>query len=715
MNIKQYALPLTGALFLPMSSLTYASETSEMEEVEVNGHRANLIGEAISASVGEVSQEDIEIRPILRTGEILETIPGMVATQHSGSGKANQYFLRGFNLDHGTDFATSVDKMPVNFRTHAHGQGYTDINFIIPELIQNLTYKKGSYYADVGDFSGVGAANIHMATSLEQSQLQVGLGEDNFYRGLLAGSTSTGVGELVYGLEYQRYSGPWSDIDENVRKKNAFLRHTWGDDQDNLSITFMGYDNGWNAPDQIPQRAVDEGIITDRGSLDRDVGGETYRYSLSSAWNKSFDDDHLNLSVYAIRYKLDLWSNFTYYLENPCPNGTPEPGNGNRCGDEFAQRDRRDIYGWDLSYVMQDEWAGFDVVNTFGSQARYDNIGEVGLYNTVRRHDVDVVRSDKVHEWNTAVYWQNQWQWTDKLRTVLGLRYDYFHFDVDAQSARDPSTLAANSGSKDDGIFVPKFNLVYTINDEWEYYASVGQGYHSNDARGVVQTLDPVTGDAVDSADPLVKTFGYETGVRAFLAEQLNMSLVLWSLDVDSELIFVGDSGATEDTGTSSTRYGLEATAYYYLNDEWTLDLEYSYTEARYDHDLEFEPANGSAPVFSNKIPGAIPHVVAAGVNAQFDNGLFGNMRVRYFSEYPLDGGRKGSDATITNMRLGYQFKAPVRLTLDILNLFDSDSRDIEYYYASRINESEPSEGVDDVHFRVYEPRTFRFYAAYQF
>ena len=350
-KLSQCQRLLFSSFIFSLASFSQAknNENSEIEKTEVNGHRSNLIGEAVSASVGTVSFEDIAVRPLLRTGEILETVPGMVATQHSGSGKANQYFLRGFNLDHGTDFATSVDSMPVNMRTHGHGQGYTDTNFLIPELLQEINYKKGPYYADNGDFSGVGSANIITQSHRHHNTLSLGVGENGFLRGVLAGSTALANGDLLYGLEAQRYDGPWEDIDEDVDKQNIWLKQSWGEANDRFSLMLMAYDNSWNSPDQIPARAVNSGQIDDLGSIDTTVGGESSRYSLSASWDKAVGTGQLKASVYAIDYSLNLISNFTYFMDDPVN------------GDQFIQADDRNIYGWDVAYTVNDNWAGLKV------------------------------------------------------------------------------------------------------------------------------------------------------------------------------------------------------------------------------------------------------------------------------------------------------------------------------------------------------------------
>lgn len=679
---------LTVTLALGLTNVAIAHGTNNIEEVTIVGRKTNLVGEATSASQGHISQEELSLRPLLRAGEILETVPGMVATQHSGSGKANQYFLRGFNLDHGTDFATFVDAMPVNMRSHGHGQGYTDLNFIIPELIGEVAYKKGSYYVDSGDFSATGSATLHTAKQLN-NQLSLGLGENGFGRALVAGETETPEGKIIYGFEHQIYDGPWEDIEEDIGKTNLWLKHIWGDESNQFSVNVMAYDNTWNSADQIPERAVEQNFISELGSLDTTLGGNSSRYSVSANWQKKQYDSSFAANIYAIRYSMDLWSNFTYFTQAE--------------GDQFQQVDDRMIYGGDISYTKWDHIFDNDMSNTFGLETRFDDIDEIGLFSSSARQRTGVVRSDRVEELSVSAYWENKIQWTHRLRSVVGLRYDTFHFSVDPLAAADSSTLEQNAGTANDDIVTGSLNLIYSLNDNYEAYASIGNGFHSNDARGTVIELDPTTAEAVSPVDPLVGTLGYEVGGRAFLTDKLNASIALWYLHIDSELLFVGDEGITEDTGVGSRRKGIETTAYYSINDNWTLDMEYAYTDAHFE-----SPIDGS-----DEIPGALESVVSAGLLTHINDRTYGHLRVRYFDDYPLDGGERAASSTLVNLRLGYRFNDKTNITIDVLNLLDSNNHDVEYYYASQLaTETAP---VDDNHYHIFEPRTFRAYVTFEF
>jgi len=674
---------------LASASFSVSSQSQDLEEIEVVGRQVNLVGNATSASEGRVSQDELELRALLRTGDVLEAVPGLVATQHSGSGKANQYYLRGFNLDHGTDFATSVDGMPVNMRSHGHGQGYTDLNFIIPEMVDEIVYRKGSYYADVGDFSGAGSADIFSLRHANEPELSLSIGAYDFARVLLQGGVENSRSGFIYGVEHQIYAGPWDRVDEDISKTNVWLKRHWQSDTDLASLSLMAYDNSWNAADQIPARAVASGQISKLGSIDNSVGGNSSRYSLSGNWLRESGFSQLRASAYVIDYDMELWSNFTYFTQ-------PE-------GDQFRQLDERRIYGGEVAWTLPGKLGGLDMENTLGSQLRVDDIDKVGLQHTRQRQYQGDIRVDTVHQGSAAMFWENSMYWTERLRSVLGLRYDYYDFDVTALAAGNSSTLASNSGSTDDAIGTASLSLVYRLSEQFELYAAIGEGFHSNDARGTAISLDPISADPVDRVDPLVDTRASEIGFRAFFSNRINATLTLWQIDIDSELIFVGDAGNTEDTGVASERQGLELTAYVKFDDSWSLDLEYAWADAQFKR-----PVDGS-----NEIPSALDNVLSATLNFNFNDRLNANLRLRHFDDYPLDGGMRADSSTMLNLRLGWKISDDLAFKLDVLNLLDSGDRDVEYFYQSQLaGEAMP---VADRHFHVFEPRSLRFYLDYRF
>ncbi|MEL4281245.1 TonB-dependent receptor [Shewanella mangrovisoli] len=660
-----------------------ADSADNIERLEVRGRQINTLGHSTSASEGIVGAAEIESRPLLRTGEILEFVPGMIVTQHSGSGKANQYFLRGFNLDHGTDFNTRVEGMPVNMRTHGHGQGYTDLNFLIPELLGEIRYAKGAYYPEVADFSGAGAAQILLADELAYRQVGLTIGEYGYQRLVATQDMKTEVGRFILGTELQAYDGPWSDIKEDVSKINVIGRYLTKLNGGDFSLTMMAYDNSWNSADQIPARAVESGLIDFYGSLDTDVGGEASRYSISA----NYDAGNWQANAYAIRSTMDLFSNFTYFLNDPIN------------GDEFEQVDERTIWGGDIKRDWQMSLAGTQINYSLGADVRYDDIGAVGLYNTKARERLSTVRLDEVQELSTGLFGKLEWLPADQWRLNLGLRYDYFDVQVDSDNP-------LNSGDASDGMLSLKAGASYLVNDNLELYMNAGQGLHSNDARGATIKVDPVTGAPVEKVDLLVRSNGGEFGVKYYDRDFINFSAALWYLELDSELLFVGDAGNTEPS-RASERYGVEVTAYYWLNDDLSLDMELAWTRARFTENELYE---------GKYVDGAVPFVGSAGITYRPDgDGWYTSVRLRYLGERILDSfdEHKADDTTLVNLALGYQISG-FDTKLELLNIFDSKDHDIDYFYESRLA-GEPAEGVEDLHYHPVEPRMVRVSVSYRF
>jgi len=667
---------LTAILYLLCLPADISAHPTEetLEELVVTGRREHLAGEARSASEGVVGQMDLAIRPLLRPGDVLEAVPGLIVTQHSGSGKSNQMFLRGFNLDHGTDFSTAIDGMPINLRSHGHGQGYTDINFLIPETVARINFVKGPYHAELGDFSSAGGAEIETA-DVFSNQLAWTAGENGFHRGLAMGSLTAGSTRLAGALEVQRYDGAWTDVDEDVKKLNGLIKLGGGDDAARWQTTVMHYDNKWNAADQIPERAVAAGIISPLGSIDTTLGGDTRRSSLSGEVQRSRGDHTTRWTAYLIDYEMNLYSNFTYRLDDPAR------------GDQFQQVDDRIILGgsyhhhWNPSDTLQHRW---------GVAVQHDDIGTVGLYRTLARERTGIVRQDAVEETSLGAHYEAIWSLSPRWRAVLGARADHFRFDVDAEDPR-------NSGTERDTLISPKASLIYRTSPDTDWYASAGKGFHSNDARGVTQQVDPVTGEAVSSVDPLVSSRGAELGVKTQWQQRWNLAAALWYLELDSELLFVGDAGTTEATRPSE-RWGLELNNFWMIDEVWSLEADIAWTDARFSDDA----------VEGRHVPGALETVASATLSAQTPAGWFGALRVRYVDGAPLieDGSVTAHSATLAHLSLG---RAGQRYALraDVLNLLDSDDRDIEYFYLSRLA-GEPLEGVEDRHFHRFEPRQVR-------
>lgn len=649
-----------------------------LQEVVVTARRDGLIGQVQSASEGLVLAEQLENRPILRPGEVLEIVPGMIVTQHSGDGKANQYFLRGFNLDHGTDFATRVDGVPVNMPTHAHGQGYTDINFVIPELIDSVAYRKGTYYAEEGNFSAAGAADMRYKRRLDEPlSLALSGGQDGYRRAFVAGSLPLAGRDLLIGADYSHNDGPW-ELAEGFRKIAGLAKFSGGDRDRGFSLTALGYDGRWRSTDQVPLRALEDGQIGRFGAMDPTDRGRTHRYSLSGEGWMPAGQGALRASAYAVDYALDLISNFTY---------ATDPVNG----DQFEQSDRRRVYGGEVGLQRALGLFGRDGTFKAGAQVRYDDISPVGLYRTRRAVRYETVREDDVKQGGYAAYLSQSLTLTPWLRADVGARFDSFHFDV-------KSNIAANSGRANDSIASPKVALVLGPWAKTEVFLNAGRGFHSNDARGTTITVDPNDGvTPVDRVTPLVAAKGAEIGFRTAAIPNVQLAGSLWRLDIDSELLFTGDGGTTEPS-RATRRYGVELGAYYRPIDSLVIDADLAWSHARF---TEFDPAGG-------RVPNAVESVTSVGVTWNRPQGFFGGARLRYFGPAPLieDNSARSRSTMLVNLEGGYHVSRNLSFTVTVFNLLDRRANDITYYYDSQLaGELTP---VGDYHFHPVEPRTVR-------
>lgn len=651
----------------------------DLDPITVTGRVDDLVGRVSTASVGYVGFQDLIRRPLIREGELLETVPGMILTQHSGSGKSNQMFVRGFNLDHGTDFATRVEGMPVNIPTHAHGQGYTDLNFLVPELVDNVEYSLGNYYAEIGDFGSAGGAHIRLRRDLDRPLLVVGAGENGHRRIVAAAAGDVGDrGALMAGIEVRGYDGPW-EVPEELRKLSGLARYTLEGVRNRFSILALAYDNEWQASDQIPSRAVASDLISRFGQIDETLGGASSRYSLSATWNRTGDRSSQRVEAYGVRYSLDLFSNFTYRLDDP------------DGGDQFRQEDDgRTTLGLQAAHRQALDLGRREHRWTVGTEVRRDR-ANVTLSRTRARETLGVVRSDDVTQTSLGLYTELESPWSDRWTTTLGLRGDLYRFDV-------VSDLPANTGDADDAIVSPKASVAYRAGGDTELYLAGGLGFHSNDARGTVTTVDPASGEPADPVDPLVRSRGGEVGLRTTLLPGLRTTAAVWTVDVDSELLFVGDAGTTE-ASDASRRIGVTLANFWRIDPRWSADVDLSLTRARF---LDVDPDR-------NRIPGALENVLALGLSREpVDDGPYGAVRLRRFGAYPLveDNSIRAEAASLVNLQFGYRL-GTLRLGVAVFNLFDEAHSDIQYFYASRLP-GEPAGGVDDLHFHPAEPRAFR-------
>ena len=666
------------------SSVANAQEAVTLERVVVNGGRsANLIGVADSATKGTIDAKQLATRPLLQPAEVLESVPGLTVTQHSGDGRANQYFLRGFNLDHGSDFASYVNGMLINNASHAHGQGYMDLNFLIPELFSTVRYRKGTYNAEDNAFAVTGVAYADYARRLPEGIIDLTVGQHNYRRALGAGTLKLNDEfTLLGGIELGGTDGPW-ELPERLHKVNMTLRLSSGTAANKFSATAMTYVSRWIATEHVPERAITSGEIGRYGTLGATDGERTYRHSLLEDWAHTDDDGSTRANGYVVGYGLNLSSS---------PLGVQNP--------QHEQEDWRTIFGGAVSHSMGLGAALSDTEATLGLPYRRDRIPRVGLFNTVERVRTDTVPQDKIDQSAIGVYAEARTRWLPWFRSTLGARFDWLYGSV---SAIDGPLSAANGGTVRAMQASPKMALAFGSFSGTEFYVNWGRSFHTHDFRGATSSVSPVDDSPVEKVRPLAKATSAEVGLRARLLSGWNMALSLWKTELASELVFIGDEGVTEPKG-ASRRSGIEWWNDYAPTPWLPIDADLAISRARFA-----EARNGGT-----QVPNAIPLSASLGVSANAHGAWFGGLRLRHIGAYPLEetGTNKSAAFLTTNLKIGYRISPSLHASLDVLNLFDCQSHDVEYCGTSCARTESPGcnggDGFDGKLVHPLEPRTFR-------
>ena len=644
-----------------------APSTEQPDEIIVFGRGLELLGTAEAASEGTVGGADLLVRPMLKVAELLESVPGLVAVQHSGSGKANQYFLRGFNLDHGTDFTAIVDGMPWNMRSHGHGQGYLDVNGMMPETVERIDYRKGTYRADIGDFSMAGAAFITTIDRLDQPFVAIEGGDYGWGRLAGGGTLELGGGGTLTGMaEHKQYDGPW-ELPEHLDHTALWGKYSRATEFGHLAVTAWGYDATWRPTEQIPERAIGTvACANEFCALDPTSTGRTSRWITTAV----LDGDKWRASAYAQYYDWQMQSDPTY-------------------DDQLNQFDRRWTLGGRYNNtVVQTNSLELNV----GGDFRYDDIGNVGVDHWNQGVFVENLGKNAIKEGSIGVYAEATWSATEKLRLIGALRGDFYDFDV---AAKNDHSFA---GNVNDSLAEPKVGIAYELTKSVELYGSWGRGFHSNDARGVVNTDAPVPG--------LSPGTGYEGGAR-FEVGAVKLTAAYFWLDLDSELVFVGDSNAVEPKGASK-RKGYEVTLFWKPLDWLGVDAVYAGSQARY-----VDNPDGS------HIEGSVESAGEFGIAMTRKNWEV-SARFRYLGPYALvpDNSQRAAPEKDTNLRAAYTI-GHVQIYGELLNVFDEHGKDIVYWYPAYVAGVDPpgetSEDIDcdsgAVNCRVSraeEPRTLR-------
>lgn len=669
----------------------------------VQGREDDLLGSAESSTEGAIDPQELEDRPMLRTGEVLEAVPGVIITQHAGGGKANQYFLRGFNLDHGTDFAIFIDGMPLNLPSHAHGEGYADMNTVIPEFVRRVNFEKGPYYADVGNYGSAGSAHLEFFKSLDQDFVQTEGGVFGYGRLVFGASRKLGAGSLLYGGEAYHDDGPWTHPD-NYYKFNALMTYSQGDEANGFSVTARGYHGTWHSSDQIASNAVP--VVGFYGTLNPTDGGRSERYSLQGAWHRQTGNSLATIAVYGFTYDLDLFSDFTYFLTDTVR------------GDQFEQQDRRWVAGLDARHIFFTRRHGRKMQSTIGLQLRNDWIRN-GLYQDKNRQRVSkndsatgnmlpaTTEADRFTDTQLGFYAENKIHWAEKLRTIAAIRGDGEYFAVTSL------VTAANSGTASQFLPSPKLSLILGPWRQTEFYLQGGFSFHSNDGRGTTQTIEPVSGEypypntPSTPLAPLIQTRGGEIGVRTVAVAHLQSTFSLWYLHSNSELQQDGDTGGTVASAQPSERYGIEWANNFAPIKHLAVDFDLADSKALF---TEIDPAD-AAPNSpgGRRVPEAVGLVISSGATLHDYRGISSSLRLRYFGPRDLtsDSLYRSKATALLNGELSYQFNKRWRIEAELFNMLNRSDHDIDYAYESRITPT-AAPAFSDV-FHPVEPLQVRF------
>ena len=733
-NFETKEIPVTvGTTEAPAPVRISLAVGSVRSTVNVQGREDDLVGIALSATEGTVGALELQDRPILRSGEVLETVPGVIITQHAGGGKANQYFLRGFNLDHGTDFAVFLDDMPLNLPSHAHGEGYSDMNTVIPELVQRVNYEKGPYYADVGNFGSAGSAHLQFFKTLPENFFQVEGGDDGYGRAVFGVSHSLGSGNLLFGGEAYHDDGPWTHPD-NYYKFNGLLTYSQGDDLNGFSITARGYRGSWDSSDQIPVTATP--LVGFFGAPNPSDGGNSDRYSLQAEWHRGRANSETKVTLYGFYYYLNLFSDFTYYLGDPVK------------GDQFEQQDSRFVFGVDAHHTIFSRWFGRNVQNTFGLQLRNDWVHN-GLYRTDNRvrtdkNDINACNHEPIDACNDdpnlvavlpadtdvnrftdttlGFYVENKIQWAERFRTDLALRGDDANYIVtsltpsytasEVPGAPVVNFAAANSGTVNKFLPEPKASLIFGPWAKTEFYVQGGFSFHSNDARGATQREEPISPDnpfptATARIPALVPTKGAEVGVRTSALPHLQSTFSLWYLRSQSELQQDGDTGGTSASASPSNRYGIEWANYYTPLEHWAFDFDLADSRAFFAA-VDPDDAAPNSPG-GKRVPEAVGLVASAGATMHDYKRFSASLRLRAFGPRDLtsDGIYRSNATVLLNAEVRYRISKHWSIVAEALNLLNRRDHDIDYAYESRITPTADPAFTDVFH--PVEPVQVRF------
>ncbi len=643
-------------------SVTLTEGALNLSEVTILSTRTDLVQSTL------ISQIDKQIRPVNNAQDLFTLIPGLFIAQHAGGGKAEQLFFRGFDQDHGTDFAISIDGLPVNMVSHAHGQGYSDFHFVIPETVEDLSVYKGPYSAKFGDFATAGAGAFTTKNKLDKTQIKLEAGDFNTYRGLaLIDLIGNSDNQSAYLAGEYVYTDAYFESPQKFNRFNVFGKYN-GYISPNSILTFSASAFGadWFASGQIPQREVDNGNISRFGAIDDTEGGNTSRYNANLILSNSLGNGALlKNQVFYSRYNFELFSNFTFFLDDAVE------------GDGIFQKDNRNIWGYNGSYEQNINLGNTPLTMLYGASARIDN-ADIILQQQTERTLRNPIVGGEVMQSNLSLFTEQTLKITPKFAINTGLRLDYFNFDF------QENTDITLSGKDNRTRLSPKLNFLYSPTQNLHIFAKTGIGFHSNDARSVV-----LAGFGDES---LPRAYGYEIGSTFKIGNNAIFNVAAFGLDLESELVYVGDAGVVEASGRTN-RIGLDISSRIQITSKLFTDLDVNLVRARAKDEAKGEDFIPLAPQFTS----------VGGITYKQDRGFSGALRYRFIADRPAneDNSATALGHFILDAVLDYRFKN-IKLGLSAENLFNIDWNQAQFDTQSRLfNEAN---AVNELHFTPGSP-----------
>ncbi|GAA3521239.1 TonB-dependent receptor [Aquimarina addita] len=627
-----------------------------------------------------ITKIDSKTNPVNSSQEILRKIPGLFIGQHAGGGKAEQLFLRGFDVDHGTDVAISVDGIPVNMVSHAHGQGYADLHFVIPETINNLNFGKGPYYADQGNFNTAGFVAMHTKEKFNTNTIKLELGDFNTFRtiGLFNLMEGAAKKDLSLAIEYLESDGAF-ESPQNFNRINLNAKYTaLLSDNNKLNITASHFVSRWDASGQIPERAVADRTISRFGAIDDTEGGNTSRTNLSATYSKFISDNTtLKTNAYYSLYDFELYSNFTFFLNDPIN------------GDQIKQFEDRSISGFSSILTTRTLLGTTTTDFNIGIGLRNDKINDNELSSTLNRKEIiSILSLGNVDETNAYGFLDATLDY-GRLKITPGVRLDYFK-NLYEDNLQDTYETQSSTSF----MVNPKLKISYDVTDNINIFLKSGTGFHSNDTRVVVAR----------SADKVLpRAYGVDMGLSWKPFKSLFLNTTGWYLGLEQEFVYVGDEGVVEPSGQTK-RLGADLSARYQINDWLFLNSDFTYTYAR----------STDEPSGQDYIPLAPKITAAGGITVNNFHEFSGGLQYRHLGDRAAneDNSIIAEGYTVIDANINYTIKN-ITVGIRVENLFDTEWNETQFATTSRLaNETEP---VEEIHFTPGTPFFIKGNISYSF